>query len=504
MRARLVPSMPELLFLAILVWLFTAGGGRSALLADGDTGWHIRNGEEILNCLCVPHTDSFAFGTEGLPWFAWEWLSDVGLAALNRFGGLTAVAVFSAIVIATVPALLFGYMLSRGAGMIMALPLTLLAAGASTVHFLARPHIVTLLLTPLSVWALDRDRRQAWGWIWGLPLLVALWTNLHGGFLVVFTLLAVRLGDSVFARPRIRAAVRRDILLTVACAAATLLNPYGWRLHVHVIEYLRSDWIRQVVEEFQSPRFRSESMLQFEILLVSGIAIVPILWSRRRLAEGCLILFWAHEALGSVRHVPIYCLVAAPLIAGQFEVLWSKWAALQPARSWAGLVRQMDVEWRQGLPGSSPAHAGFGLVPAAVCLALLAVSGTALWTTEFPAAAFPSALVSRNFRLLSTSDAAPVRVFSSDQWSDFLIYRLHPRVRIFVDGRSDFFGPSRGGEYARLMEGRPGCSAILEREKVRFALIPSTWPLAGLLAADPQWRQVDRDNQAILFRRRGF
>ncbi len=277
------------------------------------------------------------------------------------------------------------------------------------------------------------------------------------------------------------AAIRRDVLLTIACAAATLLNPYGWRLHMHLIAYLRSDWIRQVVEEFQSPRFRSESMLQFEILLALGIAIVPALWRRRRLADGCLVLFWAHEALGSVRHVPIFCLIAAPMIAERLESLWSTWSAKQPARSWAGLFRQMDVEWRQG-------PAGFSLMPAAVSLAMLSVSGTALWTTEFPAVMFPSALVSRNFELLSTSGTAPARVFSSDQWSDFLIYRLHPHVLTFVDGRSDFFGPSRGGDYSPADGGPAGLRGHSgPRERVRFALLPSAWPLAGLLAADPQW-----------------
>src|ERR1700728_1384748 len=108
--------MQDLLFVAILVWLFAAGGGGAALLADGDTGWHIRNGEDILRCRCVPHSDSFAFGMEGHPWYAWEWLSDLGLAVLNRFGGLTAVVVFSGIIIAGAAALLFSYMRWRGVG----------------------------------------------------------------------------------------------------------------------------------------------------------------------------------------------------------------------------------------------------------------------------------------------------------------------------------------------------------------------------------------------------
>lgn len=497
MRARIFPSIPDLLFCAILLWLFAAGAGWSVLLADGDTGWHIRNGEEILRCRCVPHVDAFAFGTEGRPWFAWEWLADVIFALLRRAGGLKAVVLFAGIVIALMPSLLFRHMRWKGSGLFASLGVAIVATGASSIHFLARPHIFTLLFTAISAWALDRDRRAPVGWIWALPALVALWTNLHGGFLVVFTLLGARMIESLCVRPWRPSRLRRQALLTGACVLATLLNPYGWQLHRHLIEYLRSDWIRQSVEEFQSPRFRSESMLQFEILLLLGIAILPALWRRRRIAELCLILFWAQEALGSVRHVPIYCVIAAPVIALEIECLWKRWAKNRPAQSFAGMLRQIEADWKR-LAG------GFSVVPLAVCLALVLIPHSAAWPEEFPSVKFPTALVSRNSSLLASSASGPIRVFSSDQWSDYLIYRLYPRVKTFFDGRSDFFGPWRGDDYSRLMEGRPGCPAILDREKVRYALLPSTWALAGLLAADPNWSRVDGDRQAVLFRHRGF
>jgi len=313
----------------------------------------------------------------------------------------------------------------------------------------------------------------------------------------VFTLLGARMIESLCVRPWRPSRLRRQALLTGACVLATLLNPYGWQLHRHLIEYLRSDWIRQSVEEFQSPRFRSESMLQFEILLLLGIAILPALWRRRRIAELCLILFWAQEALGSVRHVPIYCVIAAPVIALEIECLWKRWAKNRPAQSFAGMLRQIEADWKR-LAG------GFSVVPLAVCLALVLIPHSAAWPEEFPSVKFPTALVSRNSSLLASSASGPIRVFSSDQWSDYLIYRLYPRVKTFFDGRSDFFGPWRGDDYSRLMEGRPGCPAILDREKVRYALLPSTWALAGLLAADPNWSRVDGDRQAVLFRHRGF
>ena len=111
-------------------------------------------------------------------------------------------------------------------------------------------------------------------------------------------------------------------------------------------------------------------------------------------------------------------------------------------------------------------------------------------------------MVSRNERALSAMSAGPVRIFSTDQWSDYLIYRLHPKVRTYFDGRSDFFAEWRGEDYRALMEGRPGCLAILDRERARFALVPATWPLSEMLRQNAEWRQVDRDSMALLFERR--
>ena len=59
------PRVPELLFAAVLVWLFATGQGWSVLLSDGDTGWHIRNGEQILATSHVPYRDAFGFGSAG-------------------------------------------------------------------------------------------------------------------------------------------------------------------------------------------------------------------------------------------------------------------------------------------------------------------------------------------------------------------------------------------------------------------------------------------------------
>ncbi len=94
-------------------------------------------------------------------------------------------------------------------------------------------------------------------------------------------------------------------------------------------------------------------------------------------------------------------------------------------------------------------------------------------------------------------------MFTSDQWGDYLIYAGWPRQRVFIDGRSDFYGASLGGEYVRLVEGRPGWQSLFQKYDFDAALLPREWPLAELLSGDPGWRRTGADRLAILYQRAG-
>ena len=293
----LIPSLSDLFFLAILVWLFVSGGGMgwSGLLADADAGWHIRTGEYILDNHTVPYQDLYSFSKPGAPWYAWEWLSDVIYAGLHRAAGLKGVVLMAALLLAGFSTTLVRRMTARGTHLFIAMLVALLGVGCSTIHFLARPHIFTLLLMSISVWMIEMDRQRPSRRIWLLVPLTAVWTNLHGGFLALIavlgltavgTALEVHLGSGRTIRDAVRYAK-----LTVACALASLVNPYGWNLHVHVGEYLQSTWIKNMVQEFQSPSFRSESMMQFEALMLVGLLVAAALFRRKQIVEGLWIAF---------------------------------------------------------------------------------------------------------------------------------------------------------------------------------------------------------------------
>src|SRR5579871_6586737 len=127
----LLPSLSDLFFLAIGVWLFLSGGTAwQGLLSDADVGWHIRTGEYVLDHHAVPHTDLYSFSKPGAQWYAWEWLSDVIDGSLHRMGGLKGVVLAAAVIIALFATTLVRRMVWRGTHLMIALVVGLLGVGA--------------------------------------------------------------------------------------------------------------------------------------------------------------------------------------------------------------------------------------------------------------------------------------------------------------------------------------------------------------------------------------
>ncbi|HYM06641.1 MAG TPA: hypothetical protein VEU11_08790 [Terriglobales bacterium] len=492
-RWSVLPSLSDILFVSLMWLMFVTGVGWITLLGDGDTGMHIRTGELILTTHQAPVRDPYAFTAPDKPWYAWEWLADVAFGEAHRLAGLKGVVLLSGIIICLAITIVFRHMIWRGEGTHIALLMSLVLADALRFHYLARPHIFTTLLAAVTFWMLDRDWEKPGRSVWLLVPIAVLWVNLHGGFLVLIVSLALFTAAAVLRREPDRA--WRYGKLTAACAAATLINPYGWNLHVHIWEYLRSDWLVKSIDEFQSPAFRSEGMFKFELLLFAGFALLFHLIRTRRYHEALLIVFWAHAALISVRHVTIYAIAAAPPIAAFLQGAWERWTAASARSSIKGVVRDLVRDLQPKAARTS--------VWAAAFVVLVAISSWGgQWPKDFPSAAFPTAVVNRNASLLNGPGHENARILSQDYWGGYLIYKFYPNRHLFIDGRSDYFGPKVINDYTALRGARDNWEEVANRYKFQFALVPRDWALAGALKRSPEWTLLDKDERGFLFARR--
>jgi hypothetical protein len=510
--AHFLPSLTDVAFLMPLIFVFCKLDGAHTLLSDGDTGWHVRTGEWILAHRQVPHTDFFSFSRPGAPWFAWEWLWDVLFAMLHQRAGLAAVVLASLIVICFTNVGVFRLIRRECNNGLVAIAVTLLATGACSIHWLARPHLFTLLffVVTLHITARaagsDRNPARTKLLVWLVPLTL-LWTNLHGGFFVVFLVLACYIGSDL-----LNAAIERDAprragylratlpwLATAAgCFAATFVNPYGWGLHKHIIEYITDPYQLQHIAEFQSMNFHAPVLVYFEPLMF--LALLTALWDarHRRFADVFLSLGWLHLALIAQRNIPLFAVATAPLAARAIV------AAIDAARdtcltSWIGRTaswfrngsasfESTDRLWRLHLASAVPL-----LVAGALLLA--PKPADAKLTSTFSPKFFPE----RAIPVLSTPETR--HIFAIDQWGDYLIYRLYPSKQVFIDGRSDFYGDKFGEHYLDLTYVKYGWEKTLDQYDIDTILLSPDTPLATTLKISRDWRLVYDDGVAVVFRR---
>src|SRR4051812_45831083 len=144
MRLKLPPpSLPDLTYvgLALLLPLALA---YQLINSDGDLARHIRVGDYILSHGLL-HQDLFSYTKLGQPFIGYEWLSEVAFAGVYRMGGLPAVTVACGVLVALTYGFLTSWLLRRGIDPLLAYLTGVLAAVLGSVHWLARPHLFTLL-----------------------------------------------------------------------------------------------------------------------------------------------------------------------------------------------------------------------------------------------------------------------------------------------------------------------------------------------------------------------
>jgi hypothetical protein len=519
----LLPSLRDVVFI-FLFWSLLAGPLSNRPLADADIGWHIRTGELILSTHSLPRVDPFSSTMQGQPWFAWEWLYDVLLGILHRLCGLNGVVWLCALLVATIFTLLLSQLLRRGTGFLLAIVLMLLAESAATIHLYARPHIVSWLFSLLWFVALERSKPGPRGgrsprWIfWFFPVSMLLWVNLHAGWpfglalLGIYTLAAsiesVREEDP-FAAIRSGHRARRMAAAWIASAVATLLNPYGWRLHVHIYKYLGDRYLMNRIDEFRSPNFHGWAERCFAAILI--LTLIAFFGNQRkqRLSHLLVVLLAVYAGFYASRNLPVssmlLVLIAGPMLSANFTLLTDRseaWGWVRHAStrisSFSSRMGAQEMELRGHL---------WPLVSVALALAICLHGGwlgSRQWIhAQFNPQKMPVAAVNflQGEARGDKSTAEPV--FSTDAWGGYLIYVMYPDRKVVIDDRHDLYGSERIQQYLILTQVESGWRDVLKQWHIRTAALPADSTLANLLRELPHdWRVAYEDKVAVVLEKR--
>ncbi len=446
---------------------------------DSDLWWHLKTGQYILQHHALPSPDPFSYtsntGAAAYPGeeitrqfnLTHEWLAQALLYALYAAGSFPAIILFRAALLAAICGI-SGYLAARRSASFYAGVAAALAVAPVATSFTAdRPPLLTLLLVAVFVLALELRRG-----LWLLPLLSLLWANAHGGFFLGWVVLAAYIAAS----PR----ERRLWIVALLSVAASFLNPDHWRI-IEVLQLYRQSALTRALVEWKPPGlFRPPYV--FDILLFGTALALLLAWRKVRVSDWVLALAFGAAAMMAFRNILLFAMLAPVLIATY-------------------------LPWRWYWPR-------FSGVAAAVLLA--AAFGTGLAQGRFfelRAAEWQYPSGAAQF-LIDHRITAPL--FNLYEDGGYLIWRLWPQERVFIDGRS--LNESVYQDYRRILYNRGGDpggmtgprAEALSRYGVGAIVLDSflyfdgrQYPLATALlaASNAEWKLVHQDAQWMVFLR---
>jgi hypothetical protein len=456
-------------------------------VADPDFWWHLRTGQLMVETHIIPHTDPFSYTNAGKPWIAHEWLSEIFMYALYRLGsyGLL-ILVFSAI---TTGAFLLAYLRSPlEARPYVAGFALLLGAIATAPTWGVRPQMISLLITSLFLYLLDRYQQEGkLKFVLPLPLITLVWVNLHAGYFLGLAIVGIYivgglidlLKAELIKTEQTNAPTLKSILILCgilgACVLATLTNPNGIHILLYPFQTLTSQSMQQFIQEWFSPDFHQMEWQPLAWLILALIGAGMLARKSISPTKILLTLVFGYAALCSVRHVPLFAIVVIPVLAEQ-----------------VGSLVRIRSEVR------TPSRLLRWIVPVLFVLLALVTSLRFVQVLQgqpkAEAETFPKAAV--DWMLANKPEG---NLFNSYGWGGYLVWRLYPEYRVYIDGRADVYGDNFIFDYMSIYRAGASLENKLADQNVETVLIEPEVPLANALRRSPSWRVAFEDQTAVIF-----
>jgi len=415
-----------------------------------DLAYQVRTGDIILATGAIPRMDTFTFTVFGQPWTDQQWLSQVLLSLGFRTGGWELLAVLRAGLLVAMTGLLVIVARLRGAGLRTASVLALLAFLIASPALALRPQLFAIVMfAALLALVAGRDRHRRL--YLAAPLLVVVWANLHGSFVLAPLLLGYAwLEDVVRRRPW-----RASLLVLVAGAVATCVTPFGPGVWAYAAGIGADPVITGRVSEWQRT---SPLTVTGALFYLSVAAVLAVAWRGRArlvwpdavwLAGLALIGVWAVRGAA-------WWPAGAVLVAG---------AALATPEGAVTILRPVP-------PGARRLNA---LV--AAVLALAVVVALPWWRPADPLTGRAGLLAYAPSGLAAwvRANAAPgARVFVPQVWGSWFEWAAAGQL-YFVDSRFELFRADVWDDNDAIAGGGAAASSVLDRREVTVVILPTSW-----------------------------
>lgn len=483
MRKLKAPRLPDIIFASVL--LLALALGQQMLSIDSDLGRHLTLGNYMLDTRIIPTHDLLSHTRTGLSRPPYEWVSQIIFALAHRLLGLDGVILLISILIALTFTLIYQFTNRRSNSSLISLLFIFLAAGASSIHWLPRPHIFTFLFLAIWIELLERLTGNKPIKTYIFPVIMLFWVNMHGGF--IFGILAWMAYFAGWIWEAWRKKADKPIgwkLLAIGSTSliATVITPDFWRNWEAVLNN-RSSFILNRTIETMRPNLVDPSVIPFTLLLFLTILFFILHWKTIRPSHLFLLLGLSFMSLLMARNIPLFTIACISILSNLSVKSLSK------SKAWTQLENRF-----------SGFNSGHGQSFWSVAVAGIAITWFAYFNIkslhpfyEFDRGAFPVNAV----RYLEENPQSG-NMFNEFNWGGYLLYQMWPEYNVFLDSQSDFYGEDLMREYDQIMNANDDWQNLLQKYDVDWLIIPSNSPLAGEISNTLTWEIIYSDNTSMI------
>jgi hypothetical protein len=461
------------------LWAFLAVGlpvlaAFIAGLSAVDLAYHLRAGAEFLDTGRISTTDTWTFTANGAPWLNQQWGAQAVLAVVFRVAGWTGLAIVRALLVGLTFGFVFEACRRRGLDLRRAAWLTLAAFVVGAVALALRPQLFGMALAALTL-LLVADRRVHPGRVWAIPVIVAVWANVHGSFFLGPVILGLGWLEDIHDRVPPR---HRLLAIAVVSAAAALVNPFFAGVWGYAAGLSTNAFVTSRITEWQPTTLRTIP----GILFFASVGVVVIVLARRGRATSWPTLAW----------------LAVFAAIGAFAIRGVAWWPLGAAVALAPLLVRGPGEAASRRPERASAlHLLTAALIAIVCVVLLPIWRPSERGTEAPVGLLGDAPAGITQYLRDHAKPGE-RILNPQPWGSWFEFAL-PNNPVAIDSRIELFPAAVWATYEQIHTGADGWQQALRVWDVDFVAVDKdeAYFAARLQAAG--WRSVyDSANGRVL------